>query len=202
MYIIFGEAQHIVEKKQDKRTIRTKKAIRHAFAELFAEKPFYEISVSDIARRADINRKTFYSYYTGVYRLVEEIEDEINASFERSLSGVNIMTDLDVIISRFNAAISEEYDLCRHLLTAERNAEQTAKLFSPFTEKIRAFICENALLTPEAQEIVTEYIFAGALEVYRRSFFAENGVSHDELTSALSAVILGGISGFVKADRA
>ena len=191
-----------MEKKQDKRTIRTKKAIRNAFAELFAEKPFYEISVTDIARRADINRKTFYGYYTGVYRLVEEIEDEINSSFERSLSGVDIMTDLDVIISRFNAAISEEYDFCRNLLTSERNAEQTAKLFSHFTEKIRAFICENTALSPEALQIVTEYISYGTLEVYKRSFFAENGVSQDELTYALSAVILGGISGFVKADRA
>ena len=33
--------------------------------------------MKDIAELADINRKTFYSYYSGVHMIVEETENEI-----------------------------------------------------------------------------------------------------------------------------
>ena len=51
--------------RQDRRVRRTKRAIRNAFAELLSEKPYEEITVTDITELADINRKTFYNYYAG-----------------------------------------------------------------------------------------------------------------------------------------
>ncbi len=43
----------------DRRTIRTKRMIRSALAELIDEKGFNNISVTDLTKRADINRGTF-----------------------------------------------------------------------------------------------------------------------------------------------
>ena len=45
----------------DRRVIRTKKAIRNAFAQLLSVKKLEDITVKDIAELADINGKTFYS---------------------------------------------------------------------------------------------------------------------------------------------
>ena len=54
------------EKKLDRRVIKTKKAIRNAFAKLISEKDINKITIKDIADTADINRKTFYNYYRRV----------------------------------------------------------------------------------------------------------------------------------------
>ncbi|URZ87117.1 TetR/AcrR family transcriptional regulator [Floricoccus penangensis] len=59
------------------RKTSSKKDIKKAFAKLLNEKGLEKITVSDITRRADVNRGTFYSHYTDKYELLNEIEDEI-----------------------------------------------------------------------------------------------------------------------------
>ena len=44
-------------KKIDRRVVKTKKAIHNAFAKLLTEKELNDITISDIAELADINRK-------------------------------------------------------------------------------------------------------------------------------------------------
>ena len=46
--------------QEDKRIRRTKKLLRQALASLMQEKEFQNITVTDVVRRADINRGTFY----------------------------------------------------------------------------------------------------------------------------------------------
>jgi len=56
----------------------TKKAIRESFSRLLEEKPLDKITVKDIVEDCEINRGTFYYYYTDIYALVEDIfEDEV-----------------------------------------------------------------------------------------------------------------------------
>ena len=62
--------------KTDRRVLKTKRAIHKAMTQLVAEKDINDISVKEIADLADINRKTFYNYYTGVYQLVDEIDSD------------------------------------------------------------------------------------------------------------------------------
>lgn len=66
----------------DRRTIRTKRMIRSALAELIDEKGFNNISVTDLTKRADINRGTFYLHYLDKYDLLEKIENEIIQEIE------------------------------------------------------------------------------------------------------------------------
>ena len=51
----------------------TKKLIYHTFIELLEKKPFDKITVKDIVEACDINRNTFYYYYSDIYDLLEEI---------------------------------------------------------------------------------------------------------------------------------
>lgn len=78
------------EKKVDRRIAKTKKAIYRAFAQLLSEKNINDITIKDIADRADINRKTFYNYYDGIYELTGEIENKIIDSFEKVIREHNV----------------------------------------------------------------------------------------------------------------
>ena len=45
---------------EDRRSIKTKRAIKEAFLKLLHEKEINKITVSDLSRRADLGRGTFY----------------------------------------------------------------------------------------------------------------------------------------------
>lgn len=64
--------------KVDRRVLRTKNAIKKAFLGLFAEKRFEDITINDIADRADINRGTVYLHYMDKFDLLDKcIEDHV-----------------------------------------------------------------------------------------------------------------------------
>ena len=65
------------QKKQYKSALRSKRMIRQAFMELMQEKEFSKITVTDIVRRADLNRSTFYAHYPDVRGVVEELQEEM-----------------------------------------------------------------------------------------------------------------------------
>ena len=71
--------------KSDQRTRLTKMLIRKAFTELLREKPVQNITVKELCQTAGINRGTFYSHYTDIYDLLQQIEDEITEEFQKSL---------------------------------------------------------------------------------------------------------------------
>ena len=64
-------------KLEDRRVRRTKHLIKQSLIELMYEKPFKDITVTDITKRADLNRGTFYLHYIDIYDLLSKIENEI-----------------------------------------------------------------------------------------------------------------------------
>lgn len=61
---------------EDRRTVRTKKAIRDTFVELLETKDINRISVSELSDTANLGRGTFYLHYKDIYDLYEQIENE------------------------------------------------------------------------------------------------------------------------------
>lgn len=72
--------------KQDLRTIRTTRAIKKAFIDTLQTKPFTKVTVSEIAKKAYIDRQTFYLHYTDKYDLLESLVDGIVKEFKEILS--------------------------------------------------------------------------------------------------------------------
>ena len=64
------------ERRVDRRILKTRKAIREAFFKLASEQDYRKISISALAREANIDRKTFYLHYKSVDALVSELVDE------------------------------------------------------------------------------------------------------------------------------
>ncbi|MBO4338003.1 MAG: TetR/AcrR family transcriptional regulator C-terminal domain-containing protein [Lachnospiraceae bacterium] len=65
------------ERSTDRRTLKTRKAICEAFAELLTKKELQKVTVREITEIANINRVTFYKHYLDIYDLYDKIEQEI-----------------------------------------------------------------------------------------------------------------------------
>lgn len=57
----------------DRRARRTKKALMDALLELLREKSLTAITVTELAKRADVNRATFYTHYQDVYDMYDHL---------------------------------------------------------------------------------------------------------------------------------
>ena len=109
----------INEKKGDKRTERTKKAITEAFTELIIEKEFDQITVTELAERAGINRKTFYSHYECIEDVLDELQLEIAERIvEIYLSKNSESFDIKAFSDTLMAILEENYLFYRRILVA------------------------------------------------------------------------------------
>lgn len=80
---------------------KTKRLIKKTFAEMLSEKKdLVKISVSELCKRADISRGSFYSHYDDIYGVAEDYENElIDAFFDnvRLVNSQNLMQFIDSI---------------------------------------------------------------------------------------------------------
>lgn len=60
----------------EQRKTETKDLIKQAFTKLLKEKGFNTLTVSDITRKAGINRGTFYLHYIDKFDLIEKLEND------------------------------------------------------------------------------------------------------------------------------
>lgn len=66
--------------KNNKRKRESVERIEKVFVELLQTKELKEIRVSEICKRAGLNRTTFYANYTDVYELADTIRDKLEGA--------------------------------------------------------------------------------------------------------------------------
>ena len=167
---------------EERRVRKTKRAIRNAFAALLAEKDVNQITVKDIADRADINRKTFYNHYRGVYQVMDEIENSIVDDFDRMLREASGNSDGDIHKKSF------------------RFRAEAGKLFSRL--KAHALVSMQARLPIAQQELELgiHFTFSGLMSVYQHWFQSDRTLSLDELTKTVSRLSFYGVSDFLSSS--
>lgn len=70
----------------DPRVIRTRQLLQSALLDLLAERPFQSISVSDLTKRATLNRSTFYLHYLDKFDLLAKTtRDTFSATINETL---------------------------------------------------------------------------------------------------------------------
>ena len=68
---------------EDKRIRKTKRYIKQTLIEILTEKPFEQITVTELCKRSDISRITFYAHYNDKFALVDEMFAEMLESATR-----------------------------------------------------------------------------------------------------------------------
>ena len=64
-------------RKMDRRTRYTRQAIRETLLELMEEKPFSKVTVTEVCKKAEMNRGTFYLHYLDLEDVLDDILTEM-----------------------------------------------------------------------------------------------------------------------------
>lgn len=78
------------------RSNQTRQRIKEAFVELISLKGLDSLTVSDITRKANINRGTFYLHFVDKYDLLEQLEDETVSHLQEILLGERNIKEADL----------------------------------------------------------------------------------------------------------
>ncbi len=190
-------------KPVDRRVLKTKRAIRNAFAKLMVEKDINDITIMELAETADINRKTFYNYYSGVYQVVEDIEHDILSSYAELLGGVEFREYMDAPVSlfnRFSQLINMDPEFFGYLLTMNGNISLITRIMRLLKEKTCEVMVAQLEVEAYKADIVIDFVLSGMLSVYQHWFSSDRSVPAEEVSQIISTMSFGGINGVLSAQ--
>lgn len=186
----------MVEKKTDRRVIKTKHAIFKAFVELLNEKDVNQITITDIAKKANINRKTFYNYYSDAYEVMEEIENLTVEAFINNMGTVeftNMADFLTEIFIKFTETVNNDLQFFNLLFKTNNRSFLIVKIVEALKKYVQKRIEESNELDMRRFEVVSNFYLSGVLSVYMNWFMNNYDQSIEEISALLTELVLHGI---------
>ena len=187
-------------KSVDRRVLKTKRAIRNAFAKLMVEKDINDITIMELADTADINRKTFYNYYSGVYQVVEDIERDILTSYEELLGGIEFKQYMNTpysLFERFSLLINMDPEFFGYLLSMNGNVNLITRIMRLLKDKTCEVMVAQLDLDAYKADIMLDFVLSGMLSVYQHWFNSDQHISAEEVSQIISTMSFSGINGII-----
>ncbi len=174
--------------KENRKVRYTKSALRESLIELMQSKPISKITITELCETADINRNTFYTYYTSQLDLLRQIEDESLSELKKILKQIKnepSKTEVKKYISQFLRFIYENNNPIQVLLSDNGDLNFQKQLIDMAFSSIYQNTNELADKEREQKEYTSLYATTGSLHVIQR--WLQKGMSTpiDDLASIL-----------------
>ena len=187
----------------DRRVVKTKRAIKEAFAKLLTQKDINDITISDIAAEANINRKTFYNYYGGIYEVVGEIEDDIVRLIDKEVTGIGFQNSLQspyLIFEKLTKVINTDTDFFGYLLGMNANVSLERKIADLLKSKFKMFVLQDVEISELRLNLMAEFIISGMVAVYRRWFNSDRSEPIETISKEMQLLAFEGLNGFLDVE--
>lgn len=123
-------------KKQDSKYFYTAELMNHALLALLEKKDLEFITITEITKKAGVNRSTFYLHYDNIYELLEETIENLNKQFISSF-------DLKAPIT--NASKKDAFLITdKYLIPYLNFVKQNKKVLKLIHQKPQLFQTKNA----------------------------------------------------------
>ena len=150
-------------KPMNRKQSYSRMVIRQALLDLLEQMPLKKVTVTDICKRADVNRTTFYTNYTDIYDLLKSITQDLHEDVREVLTLYDHMDGL-AYYTALLTVLQEHASACRALmqLTAQDcKIMEMDFLFSDLMSTRRWNVSDN-LLMDQTEALLTRYVLAGS----------------------------------------
>lgn len=188
----------------DRRIVRSRNAILSAFERLLMEKPLDDITVSAIAREANVDRKTFYVHFGTVDGLLDaiavDVVEMIVDSVEKTLSSMGGDTNersLGAAASFFktvNEALCNNLVLNRQLIENIPLDDFMARLRVPLEREIAERDLLPVGLKDEMFDYYLAFLLSGIIGIYRTWALSDGSVPIERVSAVANDLTLNGLS--------
>lgn len=187
--------------RTDRRVIRTRAAIQEALIALIAEVPYDKITITALAQRANIDRKTFYTHYASIDELLEDL---IKQRLRENIGTINL-AEFYGDPARFTRDLLSAFEAALPLTMEERRGAlehmPINRILKYWTAAAKESIISQAGSLPaDAQrriDVVLDFYLGGLFNVYTRWLKKEDPLHIDTVLDLLSACISDGLAGIM-----
>jgi AcrR family transcriptional regulator len=170
-----------MNKKQPEITMMTKQTIKDAFWELYKEKKIEKITVKDITLKAGYNRSTFYAYFTDVYDILEQIEEDLMPGIEH-LPPIDTSRKHSPDFFENIITIYEKNSIYYSVLLSENGDPRFAiKLKNVFKSMMMEAIANRVSISPEEMDYALEFLVGATLSTVKHWFDQDKNIPMRQL---------------------
>lgn len=191
----------MAERKENRNALRSRRLIRQAFLELIQEKEFEKITVTDIVRRADLNRSTFYAHYPDIRGVVEEIEEDIFLKNIRLFEATDLqalLRDPVPFLTSLSNVLGENIELFKRLGHTEHLHRRLDEFRRIIVEDIRKHPDVPADYRASADFSVTMHFFIGGImNTYQQWAEGALDCSLEDITQEIARLIKASASDYI-----
>lgn len=189
------------EIKADRRILKTKKAIYEALVELMQKKKLNSITVTELAAQADINRKTFYTYYSTVNDVLDEGINELITSLKDLLCAMSEdynMFSPQTLFAFLNTIMSDA-DIARDLFASDNGSLLFNRLQKALQETLLKELVNRDIkmnVPAEQYPLISNFVAGGMISAYYEWITNPDGITLDEMARTLTTLIISGVHAF------
>lgn len=149
--------------KENRRVMLTKRMLKDALVELLRKKDIYHISVRELCECADINRTTFYKYYGSQFDLLTDMESDIIAFINSTISKNQF--NIDNIIRTLCDYLESNIDFARLLINNNIDPQFAEKMFSLPAIKDSVGQLAEEYLDESEKEYIYNFVTYGSFRI-------------------------------------
>jgi AcrR family transcriptional regulator len=170
---------------ENQRIRLTKRMLKEALVRLLEHKSIDKITVYELCGEAEINRTTFYKYYSSPFALLEDIQADFLYELENSLrekdhpiSLLNILTYIDTHRTSCRALLRSASDtgILQKILSLSLIMQKMEKQFVPRYTGFR-------------KEYAMEFVAFGSYAIVKKWLLSEQPEPPEEITALILELI-------------
>jgi AcrR family transcriptional regulator len=196
-YVTFGGNMEEYSEKKDRRIGKTQKCIRDALIALIIEKEISQITVKELAERANINRKTFYMHYSSIEDILDKIENEIIEKLLFILERYDFFDshfDVYALFLSINDVINDDFDLYQRLVYANSYNFLIIKVKKILKDTILEKYNKKLNMSKDVFNLYAEYTASGVMSLYIEWFKMNSKLSLEDLAKVAGNITFNGVS--------
>ena len=183
--------------KTDKRSLKTRKAIKLAFLKILKTKDISEINITEITNSANINRNSFYTHYKSINNILDDINTDICNYVGKILERhpySDMINNPYLIINEFSRVVANNNYIAEYLIFSKSSNKLVRKLKNSICDKFyQSYLNTVDRADPMARYMIN-YVISGVFEMYYVWFTEGKQASLDEVGKQVSKLILSGTS--------
>jgi AcrR family transcriptional regulator len=191
----------VKQQKADRRSQRTYRLVRSAFAELVVEKPYDKILVQDILDRAGIGRTTFYAHYFDKEDVLNHIIEQELELLTRSIAHAEARQRVIPSLELFEHAYNSENQQFRALMRSRAGEFLWAALQAALCRAIEpalCTLCSEKRSPPIPLSVVSQYLAGSFLILLKWWVVAEMPYTPEQMESIFQQLVLPGVWAMLK----
>lgn len=178
-------------KAEYRSAVRSRKLINEALVDLLTEKPLDKITVTDVVKRADINRGTFYAHYRDIPDVVDHlIQQTFSAKRDAMIAQTEMPSNMGLVfLTAIQTILEEDLPFYRKILNSSASSLMQEQLVSIVLDSLVEHKDRFYQGSQEEYQIAIRFCAGGLSNLYRDWFSGKLTCSLSELTQIGDALI-------------